>query len=122
MHSATGCLIWRYRKLLPPSLSAGLSHLTPNEPQSPPSPLVGEGWGGGCLFDSAELVPPSRLARSAREPTSPTRGEVTESPRTHETAADRPGRRRGRAPWRPTAPCGAKVLASRTRRHRRAAR
>jgi hypothetical protein len=26
---------------------------------------------GGCLFDSAELIPPSRLARIVREPTSP---------------------------------------------------
>jgi hypothetical protein len=32
---------------------------------------------GGCLFDSAELIPPSRLARIVREPTSPIRGEVT---------------------------------------------
>src|SRR5205085_8808560 len=40
-------------------------------------PLVGEGWGGGYLFVSAEPRPPSRFARSAREPTSPTRGEVT---------------------------------------------
>ncbi len=45
----------------------GLSHLTPNEPQSAPSPLEGEGWGGGCLFDSAGVIPPSRLARSARD-------------------------------------------------------
>jgi len=45
--------------------------------QSPPSPLVGEGWGGGCLSDSAGCGPPSRLARSAREATSPTRGEVS---------------------------------------------
>src|SRR5712691_12447345 len=37
-----------------------------------PPPLWGRdgeggGWGGGCLFDSAALVPPSRLARSARD-------------------------------------------------------
>jgi hypothetical protein len=72
--------------------------MTETEPQSAPSPLVGEGWGGGCLFDSARPIPPSRLAhaksdvsdlanvnteigncrfRMAREPTSPTRGEVT---------------------------------------------
>src|SRR6266702_1609443 len=24
---------------------------------------MGEGWGGGCLFDTADLTPPSRLAR-----------------------------------------------------------
>src|ERR1700693_1631443 len=69
------------------------------EPHPPPSPLEGEGWGGGCLFDSAGLIPTSPLAhaksdvsdlanvnteigncrfRMAREPTSPTRGEVTE--------------------------------------------
>src|SRR5438128_12636515 len=95
---------------------AGLSHLTRSKPQSAPSPLVGEGWGGGYLFDSADLIPPSRLARRAREPTSPTSksdvsdldqswngrtrehpssvGEVTETPRTVQTTADRPDRRR----------------------------
>src|SRR5262249_49100460 len=51
--------------------------LTRSKSHSAPSPLVGEGWGGGCLFDSAEFVPPSRLARCARKPTSPTSGEVT---------------------------------------------
>src|SRR5205823_10092258 len=55
----------------------GLSHLTPSERQAAPSPLVGEGWGGGHLSVSAEPSPPSRFARSAREPTSPTRGGVT---------------------------------------------
>src|SRR6266699_6288940 len=55
----------------------GLPHMARSKPHSAPSPLVGEGWGGGCLFDSADLIPPSRLARSARDPTSPTRGEVT---------------------------------------------
>jgi hypothetical protein len=44
--------------------------------QWPPSPLEAEGWGGGYLSDSAARVPPSRLARIAREPTSPSRGEV----------------------------------------------
>src|SRR5260370_36547508 len=48
-----------------------------SESRSAPAPLVGEGWGGGCLFDSAKPIPPSRFARSARETTSPTRGEVT---------------------------------------------
>src|ERR1700680_734917 len=55
---------------------------------------VGQGWGGGYLFDSAGMIPPSRLARSARDIAmlriaffeqrrpkaayaSPTRGEVT---------------------------------------------
>ena len=55
---------------------------------------MGEGWGGGYLFDSAGLIPPSRLACSARDIAmlriaffeqrrpkaayaSPTRGEVT---------------------------------------------
>ena len=51
--------------------------MAPGGPQSSPSPLVGEGWGGGYLFDSADSAPPSRLARYACEPTSPTRGEVT---------------------------------------------
>ncbi len=51
--------------------------LAASKPHSPPSPLEGEGWGGGYLFDSAEQIPPSRLARAAREPTSPSRGEVT---------------------------------------------
>jgi hypothetical protein len=41
-----------------------------------PSPLAGEGWGGGWLSVSAsKQSPPSR--RFA--PTSPARGEVTES-------------------------------------------
>src|SRR5229473_6141437 len=48
----------------------------PAQPRSAPSPLVGEGWGGGCL-ELRTLLPPSRLARFAREPTSPTRGEVS---------------------------------------------
>src|SRR5262249_57511921 len=39
------------------------------------SPLEGEGWGGGCLFENQ--IPPSRLAHQAREATSPSRGEVT---------------------------------------------
>src|SRR6266700_4411796 len=43
----------------------------------PPSPLVGEGWGGGCLFDSADSCTPLPTRASPREPTSPTRGEVT---------------------------------------------
>src|SRR5712691_844828 len=68
------------------------------EQHSAPSPFEGEGWGGGWLFDSAEPRTPSRFAhaksdvsdlanvhaeigncrfRMAREPTSPTRGEVT---------------------------------------------
>jgi len=55
----------------------GRSHRARRRPQSAPSPLEGEGRGGGCLFDSAGFVPPSRLARRTREPTSPTRGEVT---------------------------------------------
>src|SRR5260370_19526560 len=76
----------------------GLPHMVRSKPHSAPSPLVGEGWGGGCLFDSADLIPPSRLAhaksdvsdlanvhaeigncrfRMARDPASPTRGEVT---------------------------------------------
>src|SRR6266700_4685200 len=45
----------------------GLPHMARSKPHSAPSPLVGEGWGGGCLFDSAGLIPPSRLARSARD-------------------------------------------------------
>src|SRR5439155_26486652 len=75
------------------------SPLTPSEPGLAPSPQpnsgvpefghdnwsksetsevdMGEGWGGGCLFDAADRIPPSRLARTAREPTSPSRGEVT---------------------------------------------
>ena len=61
---------------LPPPPSAEQSDLAPSVPQSAPSPLEGEGWGGGYLFDSAEQIPPSRLARTAREPTSPSRGEV----------------------------------------------
>src|SRR5262249_60790518 len=48
-----------------------------SRPHSAPSPLEGEGWGGGWLFDSEELVPPSRLARSARAPASPPTGEET---------------------------------------------
>src|SRR5260370_7234178 len=36
----------------------------------------GGGMGRG-VFDSPGLPPPSRFARGAREPTSPTRGEVT---------------------------------------------
>ena len=62
------------RHRLAPPLQAGLSHIAPSGPQSSPSPLVGEGWGGGYLFDSADSTPPSRLARYACEPTSPTRG------------------------------------------------
>src|SRR6266700_4855847 len=64
----------------------GRSHLTPSAPQSAPSPSrtrvfpssavdnrsksetsevdTGEGWGGGRLFDSADPLPPSRLARA----------------------------------------------------------
>src|SRR5262249_55271398 len=61
---------------LPPPHVEQLS-MAASEPHSAPSPLEGEGWGGGWLFDSAELVPPSRLARFARETTSPSRGEVT---------------------------------------------
>ncbi len=77
----------------------GRAHRTRRQPQLPPSPSrtrvfpssaiddwsksetsdldEGEGWGGGYLFDCAGLLPPSRLARRAREPTSPSRGEVT---------------------------------------------
>jgi hypothetical protein len=44
--------------------------------QSPPSPLEGEGWVEGYLSDSAARVPPSRLARIVREPSSASRGEV----------------------------------------------
>src|SRR6266849_1131859 len=48
--------------------------------QSAPSPLEGEGWGGGYLNpyvrSTFELAPPSRLAREARNPTSPSRGAV----------------------------------------------
>src|SRR5947208_1636086 len=52
-------------------------------PHAAPSPLVREGWGGEALL--TRLLPPSRLARSAREATpdrvrgrlSPTRGEVS---------------------------------------------
>src|SRR5712691_2861261 len=39
---------------------------TEAEPQSPPSPLVGEGWGGGCLFDSEDQIPLPARAQSAR--------------------------------------------------------
>src|SRR5207244_4695888 len=58
---------------LPPPPGAEQSPMLLGEPHSPPSPLEGEGWGGGCLFDSAELIPPSRFARSAPAPTSPSR-------------------------------------------------
>jgi hypothetical protein len=44
-------------------------------PRAAPSPVVGEGWGGGSGFGFCDLAsPPSR--RFA--PTSPTRGEMTE--------------------------------------------
>src|SRR5439155_6265770 len=36
----------------------GPSHLTASERQAAPSPLVGEGWGGGYLFVSADPNPP----------------------------------------------------------------
>src|SRR5262249_57778561 len=49
----------------------------PIDRRAPPSPLAGEGWGGGYLFAYARAAPPSRFARIARETTSPTRGEVT---------------------------------------------
>jgi uncharacterized membrane protein len=58
-----------------PALVGSKSSLAPTEPHSPPSPLEGEGGGGGYSFPSADL-PPSRLARGARKPTSPSRGEV----------------------------------------------
>src|SRR5262249_2207199 len=43
-----------------------------------PSPLVGEGWGGGYsrTHEDVAYPPPGAL----RAPTSPTRGEVSESP------------------------------------------
>src|SRR5712692_3819638 len=62
-------------------------------PHAPPSPLAGEGWGGGCLFDSADQIPPSRLARKARKPTSPTRGEVSGASSPSCAKALRPGGR-----------------------------
>src|SRR6266545_1377732 len=43
---------------------AGWSHLALSEPHPAPSPLVGEGWGEGCLLDSADLMPSSRLAHA----------------------------------------------------------
>src|SRR5262249_26050117 len=42
-----------------------------------PPPWWGRDGEGGHLFDSAKAEPPSRLARAAREATSPTRGEVS---------------------------------------------
>jgi len=43
-------------------------------PLSAPSPLVGEGWGGGWLFDSDDNTDPPPCP-------SPTRGEGTQEPR-----------------------------------------
>src|SRR6266568_2975835 len=67
-----------------PRLSLPVRDLAESEPQTAPSPPVGEGWGGGCLFDSADLIPPSRhrfamatLGSGPEGRLSPTRGEVT---------------------------------------------
>src|SRR5437763_12087856 len=111
--------------MAPPSpWRAGLSHLTPSERQVAPSPLVGEGWGGGCLFVSAEPRPPSRLGREAREPISPTRGEVTGASREpYAIALPLQGRVRAQdAPGSfPTPPGGSPWAGRRARCCRRAA-
>src|SRR2546430_12554822 len=84
------------------------------EQYSAHSPFEGEGWGEGWLFDSAEPRSPSRFAhaksdvsdlanvhaeigncrfRMAREPTSPTRGEVTGVCRSDDPNFTKPARR-----------------------------
>jgi hypothetical protein len=45
------------------------------EPNSAPSPLEGEGRGGGCVVRAQSGLPPSR--RRFTRSTSPTRGEVS---------------------------------------------
>src|SRR5438093_6824997 len=59
----------------------GRAFHTSHEQQAAPSPLVGEGCGGGYPFNSAEPAPPPGWRARARQPTSPTRGEVTRASR-----------------------------------------
>jgi acetyl esterase len=72
-----------YRAYMP--VDAALCHLPAGEPESPPSPLRGEGWGVGerTSIPDNPIVPPSPDPRLRRGSTSPQRGEVKAGSSSH---------------------------------------